>query len=179
MGGAQPREVDFRLVAATNQPIYEMIGVGSFRKDLLYRINTVEILLPPLRDRVEDIPLLLQFFLDHYSKKYNKGPFTVAASLIQTLRGYAWPGNIRELRFSTERAVILSDSSKIQETSLFINRQRNSRATPLEIVPLDEQEKRYILEVLDHYEGNVTRAAEALGLTRTAMYRRLNKYNIR
>jgi DNA-binding NtrC family response regulator len=139
----------------------------------------VEISLPPLRERKEDILLLLDFFMNLYTRKYGKEPIKVQPSLLSALQQYGWPGNIRELRFAVERAVILSDSNQFQDIDLFISRHKPATKPVDEIVTLEEKEKNYILQVLAHYDGNVTQAASALGLTRTAMYRRLNKYDIR
>ena len=179
VGSTQSRSVDFRLISATNQPLPEMIAEGSFREDLLYRINTVEILLPPLRERVGDIPILLDHFLNSFSTKYGKTRRTASPALIEAAQSYHWPGNIRELQFAAERAVILSDDSLVNEAALIISQHSPGSTAYTRIVSLEEKERTYIIEVLDHYDGNVTKAAEALGLTRTAMYRRLHKYNLK
>ncbi|MEL7222101.1 MAG: sigma-54 dependent transcriptional regulator, partial [Bacteroidota bacterium] len=113
VGANEPIEVDIRLICATNMPLYDMVHDNGFRQDLLYRINTVEIQLPALRDRQDDIPVLVEHFLDQYAKKYNKGELAIAPSAFPLLKAYNWPGNIRELRHAVERAVILADSKEL------------------------------------------------------------------
>lgn len=179
VGSAKEIEVDFRLVSATNVNIGEMVSEGSFRQDLLYRLNTVEIHLPPLRERTDDIPLLVEHFVGIYSKKYHKSMINVSDRVINKLKKYPWPGNIRELQHATERAIILSESSSINEVELFINAtevQINKSST--EAHTLDEMEMIFITKTLRENDGNVTNTAKQLGLTRTALYRRLNKYGI-
>lgn len=176
VGSAKEIDVDFRLVTATNMNINAMVNEGSFRQDLLYRINTVEINIPALRERVEDIPLLVNHFKSIYAKKYQKPAITIEDSVMNKLKAYPWPGNVRELQHAVERAIILSDSNVISSVDSFIN--NNSIQVQTDSVTLDDMEKAFIQKTLQENDGNVTQAAKQLGLTRTAMYRRLNKYGI-
>lgn len=171
--------VDIRLVCATNMPLYEMVNENSFRQDLLYRINTVEIKLPPLRERREDIPLLIDHFLSMFAKKYQKKDLSVKRDTMQQLRAYHWPGNIRELRHAVERAVILSESESL-EISDFILRggpDGNGSAEP-DTYNLADLEAWAVRKALTKHGGNISKAAEELGLTRAALYRRLAKYDL-
>ncbi len=177
LGANQPEEVDFRLISATNQPVYEMTADKRFREDLLYRINTVEIRLPALRERRDDIPLLADHFMDLYRRKYGKANIGLDRETRDKLTSYPWPGNIRELQHAVERAVILSDGNSITPGDLFPDK-RTSPVTRMNSRTLEENEKEYIQEVLENNEGNVTQTAKVLGLTRTALYRRLNKYGL-
>ena len=171
--------VDIRLVCATNMPLYDMVHDNSFRQDLLYRINTVEIKLPPLRERRDDIPLLIDHFLAMFAKKYQKKDLTVKRDTMQQLRAYHWPGNIRELRHAVERAVILSESETL-EISDFILRggqDGNGSAEP-DTYNLADLEAWAVRKALTKHGGNISKAADELGLTRAALYRRLAKYDL-
>lgn len=179
VGSAKEIEVDFRLVSATNANIGEMVASGEFRQDLLYRLNTVEIQLPPLRERVEDIPLLLDHFVNIYAKKYQKQSIHIADAVVNKLKKYPWHGNIRELQHATERALILADNDHINEVELFINGTEVEMPSSTEAAhTLYEMEMIFIKKTLQENNGNVTSTAKQLGLTRTALYRRLNKYGI-
>ena len=178
VGSAKEIDVDFRLVTATNMNIHAMVNEGTFRQDLLYRINTVEINIPALRERVEDIPLLVNHFKSIYAKKYQKPAITIEDSVMNKLKAYPWPGNVRELQHAVERAIILSDSNVISSVDSFINNNSIQVQTATDAVTLDDMEKAFIQKTLQENDGNVTQAAKQLGLTRTAMYRRLNKYGI-
>ena len=179
VGANKAKNIDARLICATNNDIYEMVQNESFRQDLLYRINTVEIHLPPLRDRVSDIPLLADHFLDIYSKKYRKKIKGISADALKRLTQYQWPGNVRELQHSLERAVIMSDSDIIQtEDFLLSSRSEKSAEIEIDTYNLDEVEKNIIVKVLKQNQGNVTQAASILGLTRTSLYRRMEKYGL-
>ena len=170
--------VDFRLICATNMPLNEMIIEKKFRQDLLYRMNTVEIRVPPLRERIDDIPLLLDYFLQRYSLKYKRVGMKVDKSVINKLKKYPWPGNIRELQHATERAVILNDGKVIQSAELLIS---GGTATPKKEqhnLTLDEMEKQFIQQTLNEQEGNVSNTARTLGMTRTALYRRMKKHGL-
>jgi len=187
LGTNQFTPIDIRLVCATNMPLYDMVRENNFRQDLLYRINTVEIKLPPLRDRQADIPLLVEHFLATYSQKYNKPDMNVSPEAIRELQDYGWPGNIRELRHAVERAVILSEGNKL-ELSDFILQDRESDADngKAALSPQDtfnsynlaDIEKWAIRKAMTKYQGNISKAAEELGLTRAALYRRLAKYDL-
>ena len=170
--------VDFRLICATNMPLNEMIIEKKFRQDLLYRMNTVEIRVPPLREGIADLPLLLDYFLQRYSLKYKRVGMKVDKSVINKLKKYPWPGNIRELQHATERAVILNDGKVIQSAELLIS---GGTATPKKEqhnLTLDEMEKQFIQQTLNEQEGNVSNTARTLGMTRTALYRRMKKHGL-
>jgi DNA-binding NtrC family response regulator len=178
VGSHQARAVNIRLISATNMPLYEMVTSKTFRPDLLYRINTVEIRMPSLRERVEDIPLLLHHFLNLYGKKYKKSALKVDKQTVERLKKYAWPGNIRELQHAVERAVILSDGKVITASNLFPSTIIPPASVPNRTLKLDEVEKNYLIEVIHRYRGNISKVAQELGMTRTALYRRINKYGL-
>lgn len=169
--------IDIRLICATNRPLYQMLESGEFRQDLLYRINTVEIQLPPLRERLEDIPLLANHFLNIYQNKYQKPGLHFENSTINRLKKYQWPGNVRELQHAVERAVILCNGKSIRPDDFFIQTPKAGKKIS-GVVTLNEMEKHFILQSLEENQGNVTQTARVLGITRTALYRRLNKYGI-
>jgi DNA-binding NtrC family response regulator len=180
LGTNQPIPVDIRLICATNVPIHELANESRFRKDLIYRINTVEITLPPLRTRKDDILLLAKHFARQYAIKYRKPAIELDRSATEKLNQYPFPGNVRELQYTMERAIIMSDSEVLSEKDLLFS--------PIEasIIQDNEQddfklstiEKNTILRVIEKHNGNITKAAKELGLTRTALYRRLSKYDI-
>ncbi|RKY66364.1 MAG: sigma-54-dependent Fis family transcriptional regulator [Candidatus Latescibacterota bacterium] len=179
LGSNKPRPVDIRLICATNRPIHEMAAQETFRRDLLYRMNTVEIPLPPLRERHEDIPLLVDHFLGMYCRKYQKPPKRVHAAALRKLAKYHWPGNVRELRHAIERAVIMNDSRTLGPSDFFFAAPEAKKAgLVFERYHLEEVEKTVIQKALDKHGGNVSRAAKELGLTRTSLYRRLEKYGL-
>ncbi len=168
--------VDIRLICATNQPLQNMIAEKRFREDLHYRINTIEINLPPLREREDDVELLSQHFLQQFGQKYNKG-LRISPSAIKCLKSYHWPGNVRELQHTIERAVILANSTVLEaDAFLFPSEKKNGNGLVLEDYNLQNAEKQLILKVLERTEGNISKAAKQLGLTRAALYRRLEKY---
>ncbi|MGE0588721.1 MAG: sigma-54-dependent transcriptional regulator [Cyclobacteriaceae bacterium] len=178
VGSNKEIAVDFRLICATNMPLYDMIYEKKFRQDLLYRINTVEIRVPPLRERLEDLPLLVDHFLQQYGRKYKRNGIRVDKAIFTKLKKYHWPGNIRELQHAIERAVILSDGKVINSPDLLINSAPERSVTTEKGLTMDEMEKRFIMQSLDDNEGNVTKTAQILGMTRTALYRRMKKYSI-
>lgn len=179
LGSNKEIPIDVRLVCATNMPLYQMVSEGKFRQDLLYRINTVEIKLPALRERTEDIEVLVEHFLEQYCKKYKLPKKRLNASTIKRLQMHSWPGNIRELQHSVERAVIMSEGTVLEPTDFFLN---ETETAEKEILPtnmnLEETEKMLIRKVVDKYGGNISRAAKELGLTRASLYRRLEKHDI-
>ena len=177
VGSNQPVAVDIRLICATNMPLAKMVLEGTFRQDLLYRINTVEIQVPPLSDRVEDIPPLAEHYLNHYAKKYHKPVTTIAPEALDKLKRYAWPGNIRELQHAIERAVIMTDSASLQETDFLFSRSL-TKGPPSNTLNLDEVEKAAITKALQMHAGNISKAADELGLTRASLYRRMEKYGL-
>lgn len=181
VGSNQPRKIDIRLICATNMPIYQMVSTQQFRQDLIYRINTIEVELPPLRDRFEDIPLLANHFLNFYSKKYSKPVHSLSGPLIKRMQKYQWPGNVRELQHAIERAVILSKTPTLEADELFVNsrmHQPEGDSLLLENMHLDEVEKMLIKKALLKHNGNVTQAAQELGITRSSLYRRMEKYGL-
>ena len=174
-------DIDIRLVCATNMPLYEMVMKNTFRQDLVYRINTIEIDIPPLRDRTQDIPLLTNHFLKIYSSKYKKEIHKISDAVISRMAVYSWPGNIRELQHAVERAVIMSNTSVLQPEDFNFNIsyvEGDQDNVTIEQYNLDEVEKILIRKVLKKYNGNITQAANELGLTRSSLYRRLEKYGI-
>lgn len=172
--------IDVRLVCATNMPLYQMVNENKFRQDLLYRINTVEVKVPSLRERVEDLPDLIDHFMKIYSRKYNIPPKRVSSSTMKRLEKHNWPGNIRELQHAVERAVIMSESNILEPNDFFLSQMEDNQSA--EITPasmnLEETEKMLIRKVIDKHGGNISKAAKELGLTRASLYRRLEKYGI-
>jgi two-component system, NtrC family, response regulator HydG len=167
-----------RLICATNLDRARLVDQNSFRQDLLYRINTVEIPLPALRERREDIPLLLQHFTALYSQKYNLQGKRLSAALIERLTEWDWPGNVRALRHAVERAVILSESDVMGPADFPLADDNSTPEGAGEISRLDEVEKAAIARALQRHQHNISRAAEALGLTRTSLYRRMEKHGL-
>ena len=179
LGSNAPRDIDIRLICATNMPIHEMVARNDFRQDLLYRINTVEIQLPLLRERQEDIGLLTDHFLAKFAKKYQKSITGVSAPALKKLERYRWPGNIRELIHTLERAVILSESQMLQPADfLFPDTEKEAEGVVFENYNLEDVEKTVIRKALKKHAGNVSHAAGDLGLTRTSLYRRMEKYGL-
>lgn len=177
VGSSQTRRVDVRLLCATNAQLQQEARAGSFREDLLFRINTVEIHLPALRDRREDIPLLAGYFLSRLQARYRKqvGGFSAAAML--RMLHYGWPGNVRELEHAVERALLLCVGEEIEPEHLSIGSAR-SETPSVDNMSLDEMETTLIRKALRQFDGNITRAAESLGLSRAALYRRMEKYGL-
>jgi DNA-binding NtrC family response regulator len=177
VGSNKPRTVDVRIICATNQPIGQMVAERTFRQDLLYRINTIELRLPPLRERPEDIVPLAELFLKQYRHQYKRVVTTLSAALIKQLQRYNWPGNVRELRSAVERAVILTQQSTLQPEDFFQNAfTETSQFT--ETYQLEEMEKQLIVKAMKKYNGNITEVARELGLSRQALYRRMEKYEL-
>jgi DNA-binding NtrC family response regulator len=179
VGNNRPIQVEVRLICATNIDIHDMVQENKFRQDLLYRINTVEIHLPPLRERTGDIPLLVDHFLKIYSKKYKKNVKGISSNAIKTLNQYHWPGNVRELQHAIERAIIMSDGTQLEgEDFLLSAPNKKFGELELDTYNLEDIEKSIINKVLKQHQGNITQAASDLGLTRTSLYRRMEKYDI-
>lgn len=178
VGSSKEIPIDIRLVCATNMPLYDMVQEGTFRQDLLYRINTVEVKMPALKERKDDMELLVKHFMDLYGKKYKKLKMRIDPSTIAKLKRYHWPGNIRELQHAIERAIILADGNKLTPDDFLLQTSKEPNAESEDILNLSEMEKRLILKALDKHNGNVTRAAKDLGLDRLALYRRLQKYGL-
>ena len=180
VGANRPEPIDVRLVCATNLAPEQLSDPNRFREDLLYRINTVEILLPPLRERREDIPLLLQHFIALYAQKYNFPAKRLSAAALEALTAHAWPGNVRALRHAVERAVIFSEGVAFEpeDFSLATARPQPAASPAPDDASLDEVEKSTIARALEKHQGNVSRAAQALGVTRASLYRRKEKYGL-
>ena len=179
VGSNKPVDVDIRLICATNEPIQEMVHNNEFRQDLLYRINTIEIHLPALRERTEDIPLLAEHFLKQYSRKYDKGITKISEPALNKLQTYTWPGNVRELQHAVERAVIMTDHAVLQpEDFLLTSLHGDESAMVFHDYNLEEVEKTVIRKALDKHEGNISKTADELGLTRASLYRRMEKYDL-
>ncbi len=179
IGTNRPIPVDIRLICATNMPIYEMVHNNEFRQDLVYRINTVELHLPALRDRQEDIPLLAHHFMEMYCKKYRKSMKTFAPNTIKQFQKYMWPGNIRELQHAIERAVIMSDNDCLApDDFFFLSINPHADKINVENYNLESVEKSVIQKAIDKHLGNISKAAKELGLTRASLYRRLEKHGL-
>lgn len=177
VGSTKEIPIDIRLIAATNMNLTEMIEKGQFRQDLLYRINTVEIMLPALRHRPEDISILVDFFMAKYVKKYRKPTMWLETGSIQKLIKYDWPGNVRELQHAIERAVIMCDGSEVKSEDI-LPKQIVKTKLDHQNLNIDQMEKKLIIEALERCHGNISKAARELGITRTALYRRLDKFNL-
>ena len=179
VGGLKPGKIDVRLICATNNDLIKETVDGNFRQDLLYRINTIEIHLPPLRERDGDIPILANHFLKIYTRKYRKSIKAIQAGAMKKLNQYQWPGNVRELQHSIERAVIMSDGDMLTQDDFILSAQsKKGNDFDFENFNLDEIEKTVIEKVLKQYQGNITQAAQDLGLTRTSLYRRMEKHGL-
>jgi DNA-binding NtrC family response regulator len=177
VGSSKARHVDVRVISATNANLQTEVGASRFREDLLFRLNTIEIHLPPLRERREDIPTLAMHFLRRHAGRYRKQLAGFDAGAMQILLDHPWPGNIRELDHAIERAVLLAQGEQVRATD-FALRGSPSAAPRLEDLTLEEVEKLLIQKALGRYEGNVSRAAQALGLSRSALYRRIATYGL-
>jgi DNA-binding NtrC family response regulator len=175
VGSSKTRKVDVRIISATNADLNEEVAAGRFRADLLFRLNAIEMHLPPLRERREDIPLLASHFLGQYAQRYRKRLTTFDSAAMQSLLEHSWPGNVRELAHSLERAVLLAQGEVVQSADLGLRTSRSS-ATRLEEMSLEQVENILIRKALSRYDGNVSQAAKALGLSRSALYRRLQRY---
>jgi len=167
--------IDIRLVSATNQPIQRMVENGSFRRDLLYRLNTIELVIPPLRERIEDIPGLAEHFLEEACRKYGKPGLEISRRSMKQLQQYSWPGNVRELQNTLARGVIMAEDRQIRFDQLGSTAGQPASQTTLNI---EENEKALIQKALVTNRGNVTRAAGDLGIDRNALYRRMKKYGL-
>lgn len=176
LGSVKSFKIDIRLISATNMPLKEMVKENRFRQDLLYRINTVELHLPPLRERAEDIMLLAQHFLNVYTSKYKKKKISIPLPVQKKLKSYYWPGNVRELQHVIERAVIMNETGKISENDLMI--QADQKTSAGEVLNLEEIEKETIKKALRKNQGNLSKAADELGLGRTTLYRKIEKFGL-
>jgi two-component system, NtrC family, response regulator HydG len=182
VGSVESTPIDIRLVCATNQPIYGMTQENAFRQDLLYRINTVEIQLPPLRERGDDILLMARHFLREFADKYQTDTEGLSAATQQKLKAYHWPGNVRELRHTVERAVIMSEAPVLQPDDFSFSAPMQAPASDREVgldtLNLDDIEQAAVRKALSKHGGNISRAADELGISRKALYRRIEKYGL-
>ncbi len=179
VGSSKTRKVNVRVLSATNADLKADVADGKFRQDLLFRLNTVEIHLPPLRDRREDIEPLAEHFLGQHSERYRRGSMMFTPQALNALREHTWPGNVRELDHVVERALLMSSSNVVTPFDLALQQTADARlSSRLEEMSLEEVERVLITKALGRFDGNANRAAESLGLSRSAMYRRLQKYGL-
>ena len=178
VGSSKTRRVDVRIISATNADLREEIGAARFRQDLLFRLNTVEIRLPPLRERREDVAALARHFLANHARRYRKNGVEFSEAALGALEGYDWPGNVRELDHAVERAVLMARGDLIEPSDLGLHPSAPAPERALEEMSLDEVECFLIRKTLARFDGNVGLAAEALGLSRSALYRRLQRYGL-
>ena len=177
VGSNKIRPTDVRIVCATNKSVSEMVDSKAFRQDLLYRINTIELTIPPLRERPEDIIPLAEHFLKLFSKQYKRVLAGISAALSKQLQRYSWPGNVRELQHAIERAVILTQHQSLQPEDFFLN-EKSSYTKFADTFQIEEMEKVMVIKSLTKFNGNITEAARELGLSRAALYRRMEKYGV-
>ena len=178
LGSTQAVPIDVRLICATKADIRQLVDEGNFRQDLLYRINTIEIHIPPLRERGNDIILLAEYFLQRYARKYKKDMRGLTREAKNKLLKYAWPGNVRELQHTIERAVILGDGSLLKPENFLFHASPKQRKEEEMILNLEQLERQTIEKAMKLSEGNISRAAEYLGITRFALYRKLEKLGL-
>jgi len=177
VGSSKTRRVDVRVLSATNADVTQEVEAGRFREDLLFRLNTIEIRLPALRERRADIPLLANYFLRRYAERYRKPLTAFDPAAIQFLLDYALPGNVRELEHAVERAVLMAQDDIVRPSDFGLRTEREG-ASRLEELSLEEVECMLIKKAVARYGGNVSQAASALGLSRSGLYRRLRKYGL-
>jgi DNA-binding NtrC family response regulator len=178
VGSSRTHRANVRIISATNAPLGEEVAAGRFRQDLLFRLNTVEIHLPPLRQRREDLPALAAHFLSQYARRYRKHLAGFEPAALQLLQEHPWPGNVRELDHAIERAALMAQATLVKPADLGLRSAPADAAPRLEEMNLEDVERFLIKKTLSRYEGNARRAAEALGLSRSAFYRRLEKYGL-
>jgi transcriptional regulator with PAS, ATPase and Fis domain len=176
LGSDKAVPIDVRLISATNQPLEQMVAEGRFREDLLYRINTIQIELPPLRERLDDLPALVEYFVRASARKYRMHGKRVTDAALKSLRLHHWPGNVRELAHAVERAMILSDGESLDAADFTITQPAADETGGS--LNLESNEQRLVGIALERADGNISRAAEALGITRAALYRRIEKYGL-
>jgi DNA-binding NtrC family response regulator len=178
VGSSRTRRADVRVISATNADLSQELAGGRFRQDLLFRLNTIEIHVPPLRERPEDIPLLAEHFLGQHGRRYRKGLSGFHADALRALTAHAWPGNVRELDHAVERAVLMARGPEVREADLGLRAAPADAARGIEEMSLEDVEAFLIKKALQRHGGSVSRAAEALGLSRSALYRRLQRYGL-
>jgi DNA-binding NtrC family response regulator len=177
LGSSRSRKVDVRVISATNADLPAACTSGQFREDLLFRLNTIEIRIPPLRERREDLPVLALHFLRRYAQRYRREIDGFDKLALQVMAQYSWPGNVRELDHTVERAVLMCRGHEIQPADLGLNLQR-PQGTNIEELSLEAVEALLIRKALQRFQGNISQAAEALGLSRGALYRRMEKHGL-
>lgn len=177
VGSNTPISVDIRLISATNRDLFKSVHDNEFREDLLYRINTIQVEVPALRQRREDIRPLAEFFLRRFAKKYNKSEMHFSNKAISKLEEYSWPGNVRELQHAVEKAVILSEGIEIQPNDFYM-RTVEEKKDVIDAITLEEMEKLLIEKALSKHEGNISVVASQLGITRPTLYNKMKKYNL-
>ena len=181
VGADRPVRVDARVICATNLSPQQLRDPERFRQDLLYRINTIEIRIPPLRSRAGDIPLLVKHYAQHYARKYGRPELQIPADAMARLQHYGWPGNVRELKHSVERAVIMSENGSFPFDGVVLPAAAAAAGASVgeeSVLNLDELEKRAIQRALNQFQGNLTKAAQALGLGRTTLYRKMARHGL-
>lgn len=178
VGSNKAIPLDTRLICATNMPLYEMVEEKEFRQDLLYRINTVEIKIPPLRDRVEDIEPLARHFLKLYGRKYKKEKMRLNETTLVKLKAYSWPGNVRELQHAIERAIIMSNSHLLAPEDFLLVERPSQNLIATDTFNMEDMEKQAIQNAIRNAEGNLTQAAKSLGVGRSTLYRKMEKYKL-
>jgi two-component system, NtrC family, response regulator HydG len=177
VGSDTPIKVDTRMICATNMPLYEMVDDSQFRQDLLYRINTVEIRIPPLRERPSDIPVLAKHFADLYAHKYQKQEVSIDSNALSKLKEYHWPGNVRELQHAIERAIIMAENQSLQAEDFLLKKPLKTSIKPRSL-NLEQLEKETIQQAILKHEGNLSQASKELGLARATLYRKMTKHGI-
>ena len=178
MGANAPIEFDTRLICATNKNLNEMISDGLFREDLFFRINTIEIIIPPLRDRGDDIIELTDFFFNNIKAKYDKNTLKLNKDTFDALKDYHWPGNIRELQHTLEKAVVLCDSDVLKPDDLYLPKQLTLKSSENKIMTFDEIEKQGVLKALERNKGNILKTAKELNIARQTLYNKIQKHKL-
>jgi DNA-binding NtrC family response regulator len=178
LGANKPIDIDVRLISATNKNLDQLIREGDFREDLMYRINTIQIVVPRLRERKEDISLLANFYVSRFAEQYNKGKMEISKAALHKLEAYRWPGNIRELKHTMEKAVILSDSACLQITDFVLGSQQAPEFDLEEVVSLEQGERILIERAIRQHGGNISEAAKQLGIGRQTLYRKMDRYEL-
>ncbi|MDD2584545.1 MAG: sigma-54 dependent transcriptional regulator [Bacteroidales bacterium] len=178
VGSNKKIAIDIRLLCATNSNLETLVKEGKFREDLLYRINTIQIEIPPLRERVSDIPLLAKFFLEIYSSKYKKPSLKISDKVLEQMQQYSWPGNVRELQHTIEKAVILGDGHTLTPSDFFFSKSSTSSATNASATTLEEMERQMIESSIEQNGGNLSAVALQLGITRQTLYNKIKKYQL-
>lgn len=177
VGSNQSTDIDIRLICATNVNLFDAVMDGTFREDLLYRINTIQIEVPPLRERKEDIPSLAYFFLNRFKKKYNKPQLDFSPEALEKIKKHSWPGNVRELQHAIEKAVILTDNTHLNPSDFYM-RTAEDKEELLESISLEEMERIVIIKAMDSHQNNISVVANQLGISRPTLYSKLKKYDI-